>query len=63
MKLHAGCGNKIRKNWINVDLKNGDIQCDLSKHIPLDGNSCTHIFHEHFLEHLEYPKEIGRAHV
>jgi len=57
MKLHLGCGKLIRADWLNIDLKHGDIKCDLSKGIPVGDAKASHVFHEHFLEHLDYPVE------
>lgn len=60
MKIHIGCGSKVQEGWLNLDYQRGDVYCDLSYSIPLADSSATHIFHEHFLEHLEYPDEAER---
>lgn len=56
LKLHIGCGPKVKKGWINVDLSSqADITLDLREPFPFADNSCSIIYSEHFLEHLEYP--------
>ncbi len=68
-KVHLGCGNKIMKDWINVDVikKEGILTHDLSKKLPFDDCSVDFFFSEHFLEHLSrneglyHLKEIYRC--
>ena len=56
LRLHIGCGPKVKKGWINVDLSSrADITLDLREPLPFPDNSCSIIYSEHFLEHLEYP--------
>ncbi len=56
-KLHIGCGSNILEGWLNADLESGDIILDARRKLLLKDNSFDFIFNEHFLEHLEYPKE------
>lgn len=57
-KLNLGCGTDYKQGWINIDnnsdnnIKQLDVNWDLSKGIPFDDNSIDFIFNEHFLEHL-----------
>lgn len=56
-KLHIGCGKNQLDNWINLDLKKNqgitDIVWDASEGFPfLKNESCSFIYNEHFLEHL-----------
>lgn len=59
LKLHLGCGNNIKKDWINIDLnKSADIQLDMREKLPFSNNSCSIIYSEHFLEHIDYPEPV-----
>lgn len=56
LRLHIGCGPKIKKDWINIDLSpQADITLDMREPLPFLENSCPIIYSEHFLEHLDYP--------
>ena len=56
LRLHIGCGPKIKKAWINIDLSpQADVTLDMREPLPFLENSCSIIYSEHFLEHLEYP--------
>jgi SAM-dependent methyltransferase len=56
-KLNLGCGKKIKKGWINLDIKKRvgiDIVHDLNKFpYPFDDETFDLILAEHVLEHLE----------
>jgi len=58
LKLNLGCGRNIKPGWVNVDFAERenklDIVCDLSKEFPFDISSCSYIYSEHFIEHLEW---------
>ena len=57
LKLHLGCGPKIRKGWINIDCSDqADITLDLREPLPFVSGSCSMIYSEHFLEHVNYPE-------
>lgn len=59
LKLHIGCGSKIKKAWINIDLSpQADISLDVREPLPFLENSCSIIYSEHFLEHLDYPEHV-----
>ena len=55
-KLHLGCGTNYIKGWINIDLdsKLADKKLDLTKGLPYSEGSVSHIYSEHFIEHLSY---------
>jgi predicted SAM-dependent methyltransferase len=56
LRLHIGCGPKVKEGWINVDLSpHAEITLDLREPFPFSENSCSIIYTEHFLEHLDYP--------
>jgi hypothetical protein len=58
LRLNLGCGRNIKTGWVNVDFAERenklDIVCDLSKEFPFEENSCSYIYSEHFIEHLEW---------
>ncbi len=58
LKLNLGCGRNIKPGWVNVDFAERenklDIVCDLSKEFPFDISSCSYIYSEHLIEHLEW---------
>ena len=59
LRLQLGCGRKIKEGWLNVDLNgHADLCLDLRESLPFLSNSCTLIYSEHFLEHLNYPTEV-----
>jgi len=59
LRLHVGCGSNIKKGWVNIDLSpQADITLDLREPLPLLESSCSFIYSEHFLEHLDY---LGHA--
>jgi predicted SAM-dependent methyltransferase len=58
LKLNLGCGANIKSGWVNVDINARDdrldVKCDLSKDFPFIKNSCSIIYSEHFIEHLDW---------
>lgn len=56
LKLNIGSGPKIKEGWVNIDLLDhpGIYKFDLRFGLPFEDNSCSFIFNEHVLEHLEY---------
>lgn len=70
LRVHLGCGNDIRRGWLNVDMsppavarrtaraaRDGTrlVVLDLRNGLPLPPGSCDLIYSSHFLEHLEFP--------
>ena len=56
VRIDLGCGNKKKEGFIGFDMKKGssaDHVCDLTKGIPLPGNSVDEIYSSHFLEHVD----------
>ena len=59
LKLHFGCGSRLKEGWINIDLKDwADITLDLREPLPFRNDTCSIIYSEHFLEHIDYPEPI-----
>jgi predicted SAM-dependent methyltransferase len=57
LKLHLGCGGKLKEGWVNVDLAlSSDLTLDVREPLPFADGSCAVIYSEHFLEHLDYPQ-------
>ena len=65
LKINLGCGQDIKKGWLNIDLFVPAIDgtlCrdtvlmsyDLRLGLPLESHSCSFIYSSHFFEHLEY---------
>src|SRR5438270_6571152 len=54
-KLHLGCGGVRFEGWVNIDLNTTssiDVAWDITKRLPFENESCTFIYNEHLLEHL-----------
>jgi predicted SAM-dependent methyltransferase len=59
LKVQLGCGPRVKQGWVNIDLaKTADVRLDLRRKLPFPDNSCTVIYSEHFLEHLDYPEPV-----
>jgi len=59
LKLHLGCGKNYKEGWVNVDLhRTADVRLDLREPLPFEDASCSMIYSEHFLEHIDYPEPI-----
>lgn len=65
LKIELGGGNLVRKGYINIDERTGDIKCNLNDRWPLEDNSVGVIRALDILEHLSDPvhamKEIQRV--
>src|SRR5258708_5950758 len=53
-RLHLGCGGNILQGWANIDRLENDevINWDLTASLPLQPESVSLIFSEHFIEHI-----------
>jgi predicted SAM-dependent methyltransferase len=53
-KLHLGCGDVNLAGWVNIDLDapTADLHLDLTGSLPFPTGSVSHIFCEHFIEHI-----------
>lgn len=56
LKLQLGCGTRLKKGWVNIDLRaSADIRLDLFRPLPFHNDSVDIVYSEHFLEHIDYP--------
>lgn len=65
LKLNLGCGDKMRRGYVNVDLNcSPDVRCDLSVFPwPFEDASADEVFSEHFLEHVaDYERTMLEIH-
>src|SRR5688572_21255307 len=54
--LNLGCGPQTLPGWVNVDIARGpgiDVVWDLRRSLPFPDESCTVIYCEHMIEHLD----------
>jgi predicted SAM-dependent methyltransferase len=59
--VNIGCGSSGKEGWVNVDILPAPrVNCvwDMRKSLPLSSDMAHGIFCEHFLEHLEYSREV-----
>jgi len=52
-KLNLGSGDHLLSGWDNLDLTGPAIKCDLRGPLPYPNASVSHIYSEHFIEHLD----------
>jgi predicted SAM-dependent methyltransferase len=61
LKLNLGCGQNHKDGWVNIDIgEHADLTLDLREPLPLPENSCSIVYSEHFLEHLDYPAPVTK---
>jgi predicted SAM-dependent methyltransferase len=60
LKLNLGCGPNVKPDWLNIDRRPPALPLDLFEPLPFRDGSCTVIYSEHFLEHVDYPEPAGR---
>jgi predicted SAM-dependent methyltransferase len=60
-KLHLGCGTNILSGWENIDLDGPSPvrRWDLTKPLPLQAETISFIFNEHFIEHITRPQGMS----
>ena len=59
LKLHLGCGSIPKEGWVNIDQDdNADLTLDLRESLPFRDSSCSIVYSEHFLEHIDYPENV-----
>lgn len=60
-KLHLGSGGVNIPGWVNIDLDSpsSDMLLDLTKPLPFDESSVTHVFNEHFIEHITRSEAVN----
>lgn len=64
LRVHVGCGNTVKKGWLNTDLWPGpwatpDIALDVSRPLPFATDSVAEIYSEHMFEHLDYSVAVS----
>lgn len=60
-KLHLGCGSVNLPGWLNIDLDTptADMHLDFTNPLPFANDSVTHIFSEHFIEHITWAEAVS----
>lgn len=60
-KLHLGSGSITLPGWINIDLDSptADQLLDLTDPLPFESASVSHIFNEHFIEHITREQAVA----
>ena len=60
-KLHLGCGPIALAGWVNIDIDSpfADVAHDLTLGLPYPDGSVSHIYAEHFIEHIEYSQALS----
>lgn len=55
LKLNLACGPNYLDGWVNIDIDSevADIQSDLTKPLPFEDSTVSHIYAEHFIEHID----------
>jgi predicted SAM-dependent methyltransferase len=57
-KMHFGCGKRKIEDWLNVDLKDSDINIDFSTgKLPFKDGQFQYIVSQHIIEHFELHTE------
>jgi predicted SAM-dependent methyltransferase len=67
VKLHVGCGGDIKPGWINIDsgvdgpdfCARADLVHDVRKGLPYLDESTTHVYAQHFFEHLDRDEGVA----
>lgn len=59
MKLHLGCGKRRFDGYLNIDLRDSDMDCDIRK-LPFGNDEAEEIIAVHVFEHF-YLHEAGQV--
>ncbi len=61
MKLHLGSGKVKLNGWQNIDLDapEADMHLDLREKLPFGDQLITHIYNEHFIEHITREESVN----
>ena len=53
-KIHLACGTNLIEGWANIDLyaNQGVLGWDLTKKLPIEPETISYVFNEHFIEHI-----------
>jgi len=62
LRLHAGCGDRPKEGWVNIDLfhPRANLRLDLREALPFDDGSVELVYSEHVFEHLDHPRDTTR---
>ena len=55
MKVNVGCGNDIRKGWVNLDFRDEDgvdVVADITEGMPFKDGECDELLCQDVLEHF-----------
>ena len=60
LRLHLGCGDNVKADWLNVDLHPAaDLRLDVRRRWPFPDGCAREVYAEHLFEHLAWPDEGG----
>lgn len=56
LRLNFGSGSNLKSGWVNIDAfsPSSEHHWDARRQMPLADGSCSMIYSEHLLEHLDY---------
>jgi predicted SAM-dependent methyltransferase len=63
MKLHLGCGRRVLKGWLNVDMQHrpGVVAMRLPDGLSrFPDRSASFVYSSHMVEHIDYPDAVHR---
>jgi predicted SAM-dependent methyltransferase len=60
LQLHLGSSQGLKPGWVNIDLvgDGADLSWNLFHPLPFGSFSIDSIFHEHLLEHFDFPAAL-----
>ncbi|MGL5665036.1 MAG: class I SAM-dependent methyltransferase [Shewanella sp.] len=61
VKLNLACGSNYLDGWINIDIDSevADLILDLTQPLPYADGSVSHIYAEHFIEHIDQSRALS----
>lgn len=52
IRINLGCGRRKLEDWINVDIEDADVTCDISLPLPFEDNYADELMAIHVIEHF-----------